>query len=362
MQRLRQRKLQVSCLGLIAVFGIVAMTRPGLAAEPPWFEKQSAWNGFDRFHFHVADRAAYLVAPKVAAEGKPWVWRARFPDYHAEMDIMLLQRGFHIAYVDVAGMFGGPRAMRVADAFYTYVTEQRGLAAKPGLEGVSRGGLFVYNWAVRHPDRVACIYCDTPVCDFKSWPGGSGGGIGSPSDWKKCLNEYGLTPQQAKSFEGNPVDQAKIIAQQRIPILHIVSQNDEVVPPAENSILLKSRLEQCGWQMELISVSQGTEQSHGHHFEHPAPSAWWISLFNIPRHDGNLFQFPAVGAKGGSWQSCLIAQIAAWVRFPPVANGHRLGYVGACDDDGCPINGGFCRYELLVRTGNLKPLQFLAVR
>ena len=61
---------------------------------------------------------------------------------------------------------------------YEYVTTRLGLAYRPALEGVSRGGLFVYNWAVKNADKVACIYCDTPVCDFKSWPGGKGIGLG----------------------------------------------------------------------------------------------------------------------------------------------------------------------------------------
>ncbi len=73
-----------------------------------WFSRKSDWHGFDRFHFSVAERPAYVVVPKEAAAGNPWVWRARFPDYHFEMDVELLKQGFHVAYVDVGGMFGSP--------------------------------------------------------------------------------------------------------------------------------------------------------------------------------------------------------------------------------------------------------------
>ncbi|MEZ6089485.1 MAG: hypothetical protein R3C05_15945 [Pirellulaceae bacterium] len=44
-----------------------------------------------------------MVLPDVAAEGKPWVWRARFPGYHDEIDAKLVADGFHLGYVDVAG-------------------------------------------------------------------------------------------------------------------------------------------------------------------------------------------------------------------------------------------------------------------
>jgi hypothetical protein len=36
---------------------------------------------------------------------------------------------------------------------------------------MSRGGLIIYNCAVANPEKVAAIYGDAPVMDFKSWPG-----------------------------------------------------------------------------------------------------------------------------------------------------------------------------------------------
>jgi pimeloyl-ACP methyl ester carboxylesterase len=236
-----------------------------------WFERQSEWQGYSQYHFTISGRPAYIVAPKAAADGHPWIWRARFPSYHAEMDVALLAHGYHVAYVDVAGMFGSPRAVAVGDAFYSFLTQQRGLSRKVCLEGVSRGGLFVYNWSATNTDKVACIYCDTPVCDFKSWPGGKGDGLGSAAAWTQCLAAYGFQEQEAMKFEGNPIDHAAVIARAKIPILHIVSENDRVVPPKENTYLLQARLQQRGHDLEVISVAEGTEQSNGHHFDHPQP-------------------------------------------------------------------------------------------
>jgi sialidase-1 len=187
------------------------------------------------------------------------------------MDVELLKQGFHVAYVDVAGMFGSPQAMDIGDQFYQFMTDERGLSKKPALEGVSRGGLFVYNWAARHPERVACIYCDTPVLDFKSWPAGKGQGLGSEAAWQQCLKAYQFTEQQALQFTGNPLGHAQIIAQHRIPLLHIVSENDVVVPPVENTYKMKQLLSDLNHDMAVISVPMGTEKSHGHHFTHPNP-------------------------------------------------------------------------------------------
>ena len=98
----------------------------------------------------------------------------RFFGQQPQTDIALLEKGFHLVYMDVAGLYGLPKAVEHFNAFYKYLTKEQGLAKKPALEGMSRGGLIVYNWAAQNPDKVACIYADAPVCDFECWPGGKG--------------------------------------------------------------------------------------------------------------------------------------------------------------------------------------------
>ena len=141
----------------------------------------------------------------------------------------------------------------------------------PALEGVSRGGLFVYNWAAANPQKVACIYCDTPVCDIKSWPGGQGNGLGSKPTWQKVLGGVWHDRRSSSPVQAKPDDHGTAIATANIPLLHIVSENDRVVPPQENSYLLQKRLRQQGHELEVISVPEGTEKSNGHHFDHPEP-------------------------------------------------------------------------------------------
>jgi sialidase-1 len=221
----------------------------------PWPGKQTQWNGFDRFDFEVDGREAYVVQPKLAAPGHPWVWRARFPNFHTEADLILLERGFHIARINTDGMLGSPRAMNHWNAFYEFVT-QRGLAKQCVLEGVSRGGLFVYGFASRWPGRVACIYCDTPVCDIRSWPGGKGKGRGHDPTWRTCLKEYGLTEDSVQQFKGNPIDVLAPIAKAKIPALHIVSLSDVIVPPAENTFVLADRYRALGGEIDIIEVDQ----------------------------------------------------------------------------------------------------------
>ncbi|HMQ23093.1 MAG TPA: prolyl oligopeptidase family serine peptidase, partial [Planctomycetota bacterium] len=251
---------------LVMTLVVLSWTTPVGAQD--WPGKTRDWNGFVRHDFRVDGRACYVVKPEHPAPGRPWVWRARFPEYHKDADLLLLERGFHIAFVDTNGMLGSPRAMQHWDAFYDFVT-RKGLAKRVALHGVSRGGLFVYAFAARHPSKVACIYADTPVCSLKSWPGGKGRGRGDAATWQALLDEYGFTEQEALAYDRNPVDTLAPLAQAEIPILHIVSLNDAVVPPDENSFVVVERYRELGGTIDVIEVQQGTEASHGHHFDHP---------------------------------------------------------------------------------------------
>ncbi len=248
---------------------VLALALSGTAgAEFPG--AQSDYHGFARHDFAVDGRNAIVVAPKAVAAGKPWIWRAEFFDHRPEADLALLGKGFHLAYIDVGNTFGCPEAMGHWAVFYTTLTEQYGFSKKPALEGLSRGGLYVYNWAAAHPDKVGCIYGDNPVCDFKSWPGGKGKGPGSPDDWKKLIQDYKFGAEaNALAYAKNPIDNLKPLADAKIPLIHVCGDADEVVPFEENTVILKARYEQLGGSLTLI-VKKGFKH-HPHGLDDPAP-------------------------------------------------------------------------------------------
>ncbi|MGB0580315.1 MAG: alpha/beta hydrolase family protein [Limisphaerales bacterium] len=254
-------------LAAILIGGLLFNSTPVSGAE--WKGKASTWKGYQRFAFEVDGKACHVTLPKKPAAGKPWVWRARFPNYHPEADLLLLERGFHIGFINTGGMLGSPRALDHWDKFYEFMAKERGMAKKVALEAVSRGGLFAYRWAARHPDRVACIYADVPVCDFKSWPLKRGNG--GDKLWQHLLKEYGLTHEQALNYRENPIDVLAPLAKAKIPLLHLITLNDKIVPPEENTFVLAKRYRKLGGQIDLIEVKEGTEKSSGHHCTHPDP-------------------------------------------------------------------------------------------
>ncbi|MEN6424691.1 MAG: alpha/beta hydrolase, partial [Phycisphaerales bacterium] len=163
---------------LLLLMLTIALAATAAAADspdaPPFAGEKSSFYSFDRYDFVYDGRASIVVVPKTTAAGKPWIWRARFFGHEPQTDIALLERGYHLVYTDVAGLYGAPRAVAIWDRFYTYLTRTHEFSEKVVLEGMSRGGLIIYNWAAENPEKVCCIYADAPVCDIKSWPGGKG--------------------------------------------------------------------------------------------------------------------------------------------------------------------------------------------
>lgn len=228
------------------------------------------WHGYPRVDFQLAGRAALLVRPKVPAKGTPWIWRTEFFGHEPQADLALLEKGFHVAYLDVQNLYGAPVALDAMDRFCDHVTRHHGLAKKAVLEGFSRGGLFAFNWAARHPDRTAALYVDAPVCDFKSWPGGMGKGPGSKGDWERLKEVHGFPDDAAAlAWKGNPVDKLAPLAEAGIPILAVVGDADEVVPVAENIDLVETRYRELGGRIEVIRKPGG--KHHPHSLPDPRP-------------------------------------------------------------------------------------------
>ena len=138
------------------------------------------------------------------------------------------------------------------------------------LEGMSRGGLFAFNWAAHRPQNVAGVYVDAPVCDFKSWPGGKGKGPGSAGDWQRLLKVHGFKNEdEALAWKLNPVDNLEPLAKAKVPIFAVIGAADEVVPVEENIDLLEKRLKELGGSIEVIRKPGG--KHHPHSLPDPAP-------------------------------------------------------------------------------------------
>ncbi|MFO1053006.1 MAG: prolyl oligopeptidase family serine peptidase [Planctomycetota bacterium] len=235
----------------------------------------TTWSGYTRRDLTVMDRALTVIQPDFPAPGRPWIWRARFFGHEPQTDLELLRRGFGLCYCDVADLYGNEHALDVWDAAWERVTTDFGFAPRAVLEGMSRGGLPVFRWAARRPERVACIYVDAPVCDIRSWPGGKGEGKGDAASWQTCLLAHGLTESDVEAWRGNPIDVLAPIAAAQVPILSVCGDADEVVPFAENTAVLAARYRALGGTIDVI-VKPGVGH-HPHSLRDPAPIVGFVT-------------------------------------------------------------------------------------
>lgn len=266
------------------------------------------FHGFQGYEFTYEGMSCKIVRPYTECKGKPWVIRARFWGHEPQTDIALLEQGFHIAYCDVADLYGSNQAVARWNKFYTLLTAN-GLNPKVALEGMSRGGLIVYNWAAQNPEKVACIYADAPVMDLKSWPMGEGLYEGSAEDIQKMLQAYGFSnKQEALAWNHNPVNHASQIANAQIPCLHVVGDADSIVPVAENTALFEQAMKELGHPITVIH-KPGIGH-HPHSLNNPKPIVDFIlSAYGLHENEcthavpGNEYRPAAGWTEGSEWHS-----------------------------------------------------------
>ncbi len=225
------------------------------------------FQGFTQIAFQLEGVDCKMVCPKTVAAGKPWVWRARFWGHEPQFDRAMLERGWHVCYCDVGGLFGADPAIERWDAFYS-LTQKLGLHAKPFLEGMSRGGLIVLRWASEHPNQVSGIYVDNAVMDIRSWPGGKGAGKGSARDWAQCLKVYGMTDAQSVEFADGPLDRVQPLVDAGVPIFVLINEADDVVPPAENGDRLIAEYKKRGGP--IVEMRRAGLGHHPHSLKDPS--------------------------------------------------------------------------------------------
>ena len=252
-----------------------------LIAQDITNENTLEWKGFAKNEFKLNGIPAYYITPEKSIAGNPWIWRAHFPEWHTEMDEVLLKKGFHIAYINTNGLYGAPQAMMIWDDFYDYLTLNKGFSTQVVLEGVSRGGLYIYNWAKSNPDKVSYVYAEAPVCDFNSWPKKA---IDAKENWNQLLQLYGLTDKEAINYSDQPKHNLKGLASFKVPILHVVSLSDSIVPINENTIPLINNYIKEGGTASVVPMSRGKQTLEGHHFpiEHPERLADQIYSYTVP--------------------------------------------------------------------------------
>ena len=206
-----------------------------------------------------------VAAPRTALPGNPWIWRTMFWDAFPNFDVAMLNRGFHVAYIDAGDTFAAPAALQIYNDFYAHVTTKYGFSERPALEGLSRGAFAGYRWAYFNPDKVGCVYGDAPLCDIYLLERGTPDQkTGIVPSWAWVLESYGHSVDDGPLvIEGNPIDGLARLAAANIPIIHVCGDIDTAAVNSENNDIVRERYLKLGGEFVLIMKEQCPHHPHG---------------------------------------------------------------------------------------------------
>ena len=217
--------------------------------------------------FSVGERSVTLQIPEQAAAGKPWLWVGEFGGHLKSLETGLVEKGWHVVYVDVSNQFGSPASMLIWEKVYEELNGKRGLSAKPALLGISRGGFYVNAWVRLHPDRASVLYLDNAACDILSWPGGyqlTQKGGGSINDWKAYKDVFGYADDEsARAKSIRPTDGMLPAIKAGIYLISCHGTADSTVPYMDNAATLVKLWQDNGGRLKLFPKEGGNHHPHG---------------------------------------------------------------------------------------------------
>jgi pimeloyl-ACP methyl ester carboxylesterase len=182
----------------------------------------------------------------------------------------------------VGDTFGAPSALAHLSAFYQAMVKA-GFRSKAALVGISRGGLYAFNWAAQNPDKVSVIYGDAPVCNFASWPYAHGDPKGAV-EWKKLLDVYGYkTTEEGLACPTQPIKEMRPIVAAGLPVICVVGDVDTTVPYLENAALIKRQYVVLSRTLGIGAITilhKPLGNHHPHGLDDPTPVVDFILQYD----------------------------------------------------------------------------------
>ncbi len=217
-----------------------------------------SWHGYTRHDFTFEGRRAFLVEPeKPAADGR-WSWCAIWPEAFVERVGItdLLARGYYHAHIDVLPTAASPEGVAVMKRFHDFLVSL-GLAEKVNFIGMSWGGFFSLRYSETHPEDVAAIYLDAPVCNAAD-PDAA-----AQTRCATMRREFHLTAAEIKPSELNPVNHLEPIVRHRIPVFAVTGEDDCAVNVRTNINVVADKITELGGKIEIVRRPMWGHHPHG---------------------------------------------------------------------------------------------------
>ena len=216
--------------------------------------------GFTCLEFEVVGRYARLIQPNVKPNGK-WLLKTEYADAFPEFEIEMLNRGYHVAYIENQTRWHVDADDDAKLALADYLKEKYNLHDKCATVGMSCGGMQAIYFAARYPERVAALFIDAPVTNLLSCPAYVGNEDKMPeSFWTEFHKSTGITLSELLNYRNHPIDRVPELVKNNVPVFMAAGDSDDVVPYEENGAYLEKYYKENGGIIE-VAMKKGV----GHH-------------------------------------------------------------------------------------------------
>ena len=211
--------------------------------------------------FNFDGKEAIIVFPNVKDSLNRWAYKTEYFNAFPYLEYILLEKGFHIAFVTNDTRWGTPKDMARQNAFTSFVIEKYGLNQKFVPIGMSCGGLYGIKFASLYPEKVSCLYIDAPVVNILSLAGY--GDLVPEYDFRtEILKAMDMTKGQLISYRDHPLDHLPSLIKNNIPTVLVYGDADDVVYPKENAWIVEQTFK--GTSVPFLSIVKPGCNHHPH--------------------------------------------------------------------------------------------------
>lgn len=219
------------------------------------------YNGFELKRKKLNGRDVTIVFPKKGTENGRWALKSEYFEAFPDVQIKLLEKGYHLAYIQNKTRFHVPEDTEARAALAEYMHSKYGLSEKCVLIGMSCGGMQGIYFATKYPQYVSCMYLDAPVVNFLSCPAGLGRASGLM--WEEFETNIGMTMSELIGYRNHPLDNLPKLVKHKIPVILVSGDSDKTVPYEENGMFLDQIYRENGIAIETIIKKGGDHHPHG---------------------------------------------------------------------------------------------------
>lgn len=215
------------------------------------------YHGYKKFALGINGRNATVVCPNGNANGK-WALKTEYFDDFPDVQLRLLEMGYHLAFSENVTRWYNTSDTEAHKNLADYMHNELGLDKKCVIIGMSCGGMKGVYFASKYPELVSCLYLDAPVINFLSCPFA----LGKATDAliSEFVEKTGKTLADMIAFRDHPLDNIPKLIKNKLPLILVCGDSDDVVPFEENGVFLKRAYEQSDCEFKFI-----LKQNAGHH-------------------------------------------------------------------------------------------------